>query len=171
MKILLKRSQTTTPRGKPIFKLWAQLEFEGDEKTLVDRYQFRHAMLISAEQPGLIRGSFLIGMGVFVLAIIAFYFFRTISLAYILTPLIGAGAGWLYYDRNRETVYVRDLIHGRYFECKSIIELVRKEAWLDVISGYFRQVMESAKSWGGTEARSIEALDQKEAKYAVIRGL
>ena len=70
-----------------------------------------------------------------------------------------------------ETIYVKDLIHGRYFACPSIIELARKEAWLGVVSSFLRQVMESAKYWDGTEVVPVDALSRAEAKFVVIRGI
>ena len=62
-------------------------------------------------------------------------------------------------------------MHGRYFKCRSVIDLARKEASLGVISSFLRQVMESAKTWDGAEVHDIEALSREEAKSVVIRGL
>ena len=83
----------------------------------------------------------------------------------------GGGAGYLFFDRKRETIYVKDLLHGRYFSCPSIIELARKEAWLEIIVSYLRQVMASAKHWDGTETLDVAALPKDEAKLVMIQGL
>jgi hypothetical protein len=83
----------------------------------------------------------------------------------------GAGAAYFYYDRNRESVFVRDLIHGRHFACDSIVDLARKEAWLASVVSVLRQIMESAKHWDGTETIPIEALSKEEAKYIALKGL
>lgn len=176
MKLLLRRSQSLTrlPEGlarfrRPVFKLWAMLEFEGDEQKLIDTYHFADTMLIEAIQPTLIRNTAIIGVGAFVVAYLLFsgagFFGILLALA------AGGGAGWIYFDRTRETIFVRDLLHGRYFDCKSVIALARKEAWLGVVTSYLRQVMESAKHWDGTEVREIEALSKEEAKLVAIRGL
>ena len=170
MKLLFKRSQSKSTFGKPIFKLWAQIEFENDEEALVGHYRFASSKLIEAIQPGLIRRSALVGAIAFALCMIVFSG-AGYQLASFLGLLAGSGAGWFYYDRMRETIYVKDLIHGRYFACPSIIELARKEAWLGVVSSFLRQVMESAKYWDGAEVVPVDALSKAEAKFVVIRGL
>ncbi|MEJ8574155.1 hypothetical protein [Microbaculum marinum] len=171
MQLLLKRSQGTTAiLARPVFRLYARVEFEDDEEAIVKRYRFESAKLIVAIQPGLLRRSALVAAAVFVTCFILLA--RTSwQLAGLLGVVGGGAAGWLYFDRARETIFVKDLIHGRYFECKSIIELARKEAWLGLITSFLRQVMESAKHWDGTEAVPIDALSKQEAKYVVIRGL
>ncbi len=83
----------------------------------------------------------------------------------------GGGAGYFYFHQKRETIFVKDLMHGRYFTCDSIIELARKEAWLGVVTSFLRQVMESAKQWDGTETLDIEALPKDEAKLVMLKGL
>lgn len=176
MKLLLKRSQTLSHLPevlarfrRPIFKLWVRLEFEGDEQALIDKYQFKDTALIAAIQPTLVRNTAIIGVAAFV---IGYFIFSGLGFFGILVALAGgAGAGWYYFDRTRETIYVRDLIHGRYFDCNSVIALARQEAWLGVVTAYLRQVMESAKHWDGAEIREIEAMSKEEAKLVAIRGL
>ncbi|MCP4185567.1 MAG: hypothetical protein GY761_20055 [Hyphomicrobiales bacterium] len=93
------------------------------------------------------------------------------SVGIVMGLITGATAGYFYYDKNRETIFVKDLLHGRFFNCDSVIELARKEAWLETITGFLRQVMEGAKHWDGTETRNIEVLPKEEAKQLMIRGL
>jgi len=90
---------------------------------------------------------------------------------FALATLISIGRGYHYFHKHRGTILVRDLIHGRYFACDSVIDLARKEAWLETICAYFRQVMESAKHWDGTAHIPIEALPKDEARQVIIRGL
>ncbi len=85
--------------------------------------------------------------------------------------LAGGGAGYWYLHEKRETIFVRDLLHGRHFTCDSVVELARKEAWLSVVVSFLRQVMESAKHWDGTEHITIEALPKDEARQVILRGL
>jgi hypothetical protein len=171
MQLLLRRAQASSRiLGTPIFKLWAKVEFEGDEETLIRRYRFEGFRLIVVDQPGLLRRSAMVGSGVFIVCLILLW--STSNQLAGLAGVVGGGAsGWLYFDRSRETIFVKDLIFGRYFNCPSIIELARKEAFLGVVTSYLRQVMESAKHWDGTEAVPIEALSKEEAKYVMIRGL
>ncbi len=91
--------------------------------------------------------------------------------AFLGAVVVGGGAGYFYFHQKRETIFVKDLMHGRYFTCDSIIELARKEAWLGVVTSFLRQVMESAKQWDGAETLDIEALPKDEAKLVMLKGL
>lgn len=170
MQLLFRRSQGRSTFGKPIFKLWAQMEFENDERTIINHYHFENTKLIEAIQPGLLRRSALVGLVAFIVCMIVFS-----RLGFQISALLGlfaaGGAAWIYFDQNRETIFVNDLIHGRTFDCRSVIDLARKEAWLELITAFLRQVMETARHWDGTEAVPIDALSKQEAKYVVIKGL
>jgi len=171
MQLLFRRSQGKSTFGKPIFKLWAQMEFEGDEQTIIHHYRLEGAKLIEAIQPGLLRRSALVGAAAFVVCLILLSGPFGFLMAALLGLFAAGGAAWIYYDQARETIFVNDLIHGRTFDCRSVIELARKEAWLELITAFLRQVMETAKYWDGTEAVPIDALSKQEAKYVVIKGL
>lgn len=171
MKLLLKRDQTSGQVGKVKFQLWGKVELDADESAIVERYRFDNAVLIEAIQPTLIRNAVLIGAGA-----CAVLFSLLVSVvgttgAFFLAVIGGSGTAYFYFHQKRETIYVRDLIHGRYFSCPSVIELARKEAWLGVVTSFLRQVMESAKHWDGTETLDIEALPKAEAKLVMLRGL
>ncbi len=60
-------------------------------------------------------------------------------------------------------------MYGRYFTCRSVVELAQKEAELDRIVTVLRQVMETAKHWGGTESIDVPVLDKDAAKQLVIQ--
>ena len=81
------------------------------------------------------------------------------------------GGGWWYANEKRETIYVRDLMHGRNFKCDSVVDLARKEAWLATVVSFLRQVMETAKHWDGTESHKVEPLPKDEARQVILRGL
>jgi hypothetical protein len=171
MKLLFNRDQDRTGiRRKAIFKLHAQVELEDDEQLLIERYDFKDAVLIEVPEPGLARNATIFGFIVVWIAAAALFMMAG-TMAAMVGVLIGIFFGWLYYDRHRETILVNDLIHGRYFDCRSVVELSRKEAWLGVVVSYLRQVMEAAKNWGETEIITVEALSKQEAKFVVIRGL
>jgi hypothetical protein len=169
MKLLFKRAQTDGVSGKVTFKLWAQTELD-DEKHMVTRYKFDSAKLIDVFQPNLMRTAIGLGVAAFVL-LFALLWTTGFAFALLVGFAGGACATYFYYDRNRESVFVRDLIHGRHFACDSIVDLARKEAWLASVVSVLRQIMESAKHWDGTETIPIEALSKEEAKYITLKGL
>jgi hypothetical protein len=171
MKLLFKREQTPGQVGKVRFQLWGKVELDEAESEIVKRYKFDDAVLIEAVQPGLVRNTILIAVGVFV---VVFGFAATAigtTASFVAGLVGGVAAGYFYFDKKRETIYVKDLIHGRYFSCPSVIELARKEAWLETVVSFLRQVMESAKHWDGAETLDVEALPKDEAKLVMIRGL
>lgn len=157
--------------GAPKFKLWAKIELEPEEQSVVDHYRFDQAILIDSFQPELLKKTAMVGAATFVVGLLVFWMLIKISAGVFLGLIAAAIAAYLYFDKRRETVFVRDLLHGRYFSCASVIELARKEAWLETISAFLRQVMESAKHWDGTEAIKIEALPKDVAKQTIIKGL
>ena len=170
MNLLFKREQTDGVTGKVTFRLWAKTELDEDEQHIITRYRFSDAKLIEVLQPTLLRNAIILGV-VSAVAVIVLFFGAGFQLALLLGIGAGGGAGYLYYDRNRESILVKDLIHGRYFACDNVVELSRKEAWLAMVVSFLRQVMESAKHWDGTETIPIEALSKQEAKYIAVKGL
>ncbi len=171
MELLFKREQTSGAVGKVKFKLWGKVELDEDEQAIVKRYQFDNALLIAAIQPTLIRTCLYIAVGVFVLALGIFLTFANAAIAFILAAIASGGATYWYFNEKRETIYVKDLIHGRYFTCDSVVDLARKEAWLEVVTSFLRQVMESAKHWDGTERHPIDPLPKEHARQVIIKGL
>ena len=171
MKLLFKRNQTAGQVGKVKFQLWGKVELDEEETEIVRRYKFDNAILIEAIQPTLIRNAGLIAIGVWALLFGALVSGMGGTGAFLVAAIAGGGAGYFYFHQKRETIYVKDLIHGRYFTCVSIIELARKEAWLGVVTSFLRQVMESAKHWDGTETFDVEALPKDEAKLVMLKGL
>lgn len=170
MNLLFKREQTDSAIGKVTFRLWAKTELDEEETHLVERYHFDSAKLIDALQPNLLRNSIAIGVVVFLLGATLLGGLG-MQLALLFGAILGAAASYFYYDRHRETVMVRDLIHGRHFTCDSVVDLARKEAWLAMVVSFLRQVMESAKNWDGTETIPVEALTKQETKFIVVKGL
>lgn len=171
MKLLFKRNQTAAQVGRVKFQLWAKVELNDDETEIVKRYNFDEAVLIRTDEPRLRRNAFIVGaVAAVVIYIIAETAMDSVA-AFILALFAGCGAAYFYFDKKRETIFVRDLMHGRYFSCPSIIDLARKESYLNYVTSFLRQVMESAKHWDGTETFDVEALPKDEAKLVMIRGL
>jgi hypothetical protein len=184
MQLLFQRAQATGPSGigeslpflsflgvRPKFKLWAKVELEPDEKAVLDHYHFDESVLIDSVQPELIRKTLFVAGFSFIAATLLFWMMFSFGGATFFALIVAALAGYFYYDSKRETIFVRDLLHGRYFSCGSVVDLARKEAWLETVTGFLRQVMESAKNWGGAEAIRIEPLPKDLAKQIIIKGL
>ncbi len=93
------------------------------------------------------------------------------SAGFLLGLISAGGFSYWYINEKRETIFVRDLLHGRHFKCESVVELARKEAWLTTIVSYLRQVMESAKNWDGTERHTVEPLPKDEARQFIIKSI
>lgn len=153
-----------------MFHLRAELELEGDEEALITKYRFAKTPLVVSDpiedlkmafRPALILG--------FVTFVVTWFFFRfgtAVSLAILVTLVMTV----VYFRTLREQILVGDLLHGgRTFRCDSIVELIHKEAYLESISEYLRQVLESAKHWGEREVVPIKPLPKAEAKQAVLR--
>lgn len=171
MDLLFKREQTPGKLTRVNFKLWGKLEFTEDEKALVDRYHFEEACLIEVIQPNLLRQAILIGIGAFIIVGMALTNAINAGAGVLLGLIAGGGAGYWWVNEKRETIFVKDLMHGRNFKCDSVVELARKEAWLEYVCGFLRQVMESAKHWDGVDRHKIEPLPKDEARQVILKGL
>lgn len=168
MDLLFKREQSYGFMGRIIFHLWAKSEFSEDERALLDRYKLDQARLLDADDWGALRWAA-------VVAVIAFFPIAGIAMAIfdsvgLFLGMIGAlGVGFWFYNERRETIFVKDLLYGRRFKCRSVADLARKEAWLEDACIVLRQVIETAKHWDGVETNPIPVLDKAEAKKVVIR--
>lgn len=171
MELLFKREQTAGRVVRVQFKLWGKVELDEDEQRLVDRYRLNDAILIAVIQPKLWRRTILIGIGAFFLAGAILQLVFPSGIALLFSVAAGIAGGYFYLNEKRETIFVKDLLHGRHFSCDSVVELARKEAWLETVVAYLRQVMESAKHWDGTERHTIEPLPKDEARQVILRGL
>lgn len=171
MELLFKRKQTSGGARRVKFKLWGKIELDEDEQALVERYKFDNAVMIAVVQPTLFRNALVVGACVtlVLLPLLASPMGFLSSAGF--SMVIGAVAAFWYFHDKRETIYVRDLLHGRNFVCASVVELARKEAWLETVSAYLRQVMESAKHWDGTTRVPVAPLPKDEARQVILRGL
>ena len=151
MDLLFRREQTAGRLLPVIFKLWSKIEFTDEEKALSDRYRLADAALVITEQEDLIKRSVQAGLWAVAIVTTALYLLAGFLAAVLIGLLVGLGAGYWYYTEMRETIFVKDLLHGRYFRCLSVVTLLEKEAQLVSLAGSLRQVMEAAKNWDGTE--------------------
>ena len=169
MELLFKRQQSSGKFLKVAFKLWGKIELSDEEQEIMKRYSFGDAYLIEEFQPKLIRNSAIIGFIAWFATFAFFSIFLSTDPAVFFGLLAGAGTGYWWFHKRRETIYVKDLLQGRFFSCRSIVALARKEAWLEQQVSVFRQVMESAKHWDGTETFNIPALPKAEAKELMLQ--
>src|SRR5690606_31807530 len=99
MNLLFKREQVATPSGRINFKLWAKAEVTGEERLLIDKYNFHNAYLIEPSNPGLLRQAIIIGVVATFLGFIpSAMLFSRAPFNMFLTALggiaIGLAAGW-----------------------------------------------------------------------------
>ena len=174
MELLFKREQTTGNVGRVHFKLWGKLEPTTDEQALIDRYRFDEAKLVGVdeeEEKALKQAAIKLGAIVFVVAAALLTYMANGTIGFLVGAAAGVGAGYWHMNEQRETIFVKDLLHGRNFKCASVVELAKKEAHLEGICSLLRQVMESAKHWDGVERHEIMPLPKEDAKQVILRYL
>ena len=171
MELLFKREQGMGSMGRVNFRLWGKLEPTQDEKALIGRYRFDETVLISEDDFLVRRRALIIGGIVFLLAAWILNNFLSLSITRSLLAglLIGGAVGYWYVNEKRETIFIKDLIHGRHFKCSTVVELAKKEAYLENACSIYRQVLESAKHWDGVERHPIEPLPKDEAKDLIVK--
>lgn len=169
MQLLFKRYQSKNLFGRTVFKLWAKAACDMDEQDVARKYGLNDAMMIHVDQPGLLRDCIVFGLIAFAAAtgLLASFFWREIGLGWIgvcgVAAVIGAFVAFLLYHKLRETVLVSDLMYGRTFVCKSVVELAQKEEWLRRLTGSFKNTMEASKAWGGEQVIEIPDVDGEDA--------
>jgi hypothetical protein len=153
-----------------MFHLHAELELDPEEKRLLETYKFTRAPLVLSDAiedlKRAYRPALLLGMLSFIPFWIVFSFWTAIPLSAVFTVAMTV----IYFRTLREQILVSDLLHGgRTFRCDSIVELIHKEAYLEGITQYLRQVLESAKHWTNREIVPIKPLDKEAAKQLILK--
>ncbi len=154
------------------FTLHASLELDAEEEALLQKYNLTKAPLVISDPIDDLKQSFrpalLLGFVIFVIISLTGAFGTAMTLGIMVTLAMTI----VYFKTLREQIIVSELMAGgRKFRCDSIIALIQKEAYLEYICGYLRQVLESAKHWHDREAISIPPLKKEEAKQAVLQRL
>jgi hypothetical protein len=179
MKLLLERGQVGSSLfslvplrigSGVVFKLTAALELDAEEEALIARYNFASSPLVVSDPIDDLKQSFrpaaFLGLLAFIVGWIVFSFTTAMTLAVAVTLVMTA----VYFRTLREQIIVSDLMAaGRSFRCESIVDLVKKEAYLQKVCSYLRQVIESAKHWGEREAIEIAPLSKDEAKRLIAK--
>jgi len=171
MEILIKKEQTARNLARDDFNLWCKIEFDEGEQAIVKRYHIDESVLIEVVRPDLIRKAIFIAVGVVLIVTVYFYSLAGLGMALTIGCLSGCIAVYWYIDERREKIFVRDLIHGWNFTCYSVAEIARKETWLETITSYLGQVIESAKHWDGNQRPTIKHLVKDEASKVILKGL
>jgi len=178
MKLLLKRSQSYSPAfsliplriGKGVtFTLHATMQFDEEEGKLLSKYNLTKAILVSSDPFDDLKKSFRPALFLGFVAFFPAWYFMSFTTAISATVLVTVVMTIVYFKTLREHLIVSQLmVGGRRFPCESIVALIQKEAYLEFISEFLRQVLESAKTWDDREAIPIMPLDKKAAIQAVL---
>ena len=178
MNLLLNRSQKSVALFSLVplrvgsgvmFHLHAELEIDDEERNLMIKYRLSGAPLVLSDPIDDLKMALRPAVIVGLVAFLLLWFVVSFSMATSLALLIVLGMTVVYFKTMREMIVVSDLLHGgRIFRCDSIIALIQKEAFLEGISEYLRQVMESAKHWHDRETIPIKPLDKALAKQVVL---
>lgn len=192
MQLRFGRSQAVLIFGRIRFNLRAEAVLSDEENFVLNKYKLRHAALVLEDTPELLKKSIRTGIIVSIIISVLLYgflapMFPTPPSNPFLKPVptgisvidIVILAGFvlfilvtlIHYNKYRQNIYVHDLLRGRTFKCKSIVELAQKEAYLQVVCDFLRQVLQTAQHWDGKETVDIEPMNPEEAKAAIIRGL
>lgn len=191
MNLLLSRDQSHAPFSLvplrlgfgTVFKLIAELELDEEEKRLLFRYKLSNSVLIEGDGRDTFARAFRSGLFLGILTFVVLWLMAMFvsyrsplahglsyvgMLSWALTVMVVMT--FIYYRSLRERLYVTDLTNGgRSFYCDSVVDLIKKEAWLEGVSGYLRQVLVSSKHWDSRETITITPLDKDEAKRVVLR--
>ena len=171
MELLLKREQTRNFLNRIVFRLWAKTEMDEDERALIDRYDLDESMLLDSDDQGHLKWAIILGVIVYFAVMAIFAQAGSVGTGIFAGLIAGCGAGYWWLNEHRETIFMRDMLHGRRFKCRSIIDLAKKEAMLQNACIGLRQVVVTAKHWDGVETCPIPALPKEEAKDIVVRYL
>ncbi len=179
MQLLLSRDQTDSSIFSLVplrigsgvtFTLLAELETTAEETALLQKYNFTKAALVVSDPIEDLKQSFRPALFLGVVAFIVFWILGSFSTALGLSMLVTLVMTVVYFRTLREQIIVSQLMAGgRKFRCDSIVDLIKKEAYLRHICSYLRQILESAKNWGDREAIPIEPLSKHDAIQAVLK--
>ena len=152
------------------FALHVMLELDAEEDELLKQYNFVDAPLVVSDPIDDLKQSFRPALFLGIVAFVVLWFLGTFFAAFGLAVLVILVMTVIYFNALRENLIVRQLLDGgRTFRCDSIVALIEKEAYLEHICSYLRQVLESAKHWHDREAVPIPPLRKEEAKQAVLK--
>lgn len=152
------------------FTLHVSLELDSEEEALIQKYDFARATLVASDPIDDLKQSFRPALVLGLVTFIVVWLISSFSAAIGLSTMVTLVMTGVYFGTLREQIIVSELMSGgRKFRCDSIIALVQKEAYLENVCSYLRQVLESAKNWHDREVRPIAPLSKEDAKRAVLK--
>ncbi len=153
-----------------MFHLNAELELDADERQLMMRYKFSNAPIVVSDPIDDLKKSIRPAAILGLVAFVVFWWIGSFTTAMSLAILVTLVMTVVYFKTLREQILVSDLLNGgRTFRCDSVVELIHKEAFLEGVCEYLRQVLESAKNWHDREIIPIKPMDKALAKEMVLR--
>lgn len=155
-----------------MFRLRAELELDEEEDALLKKYRLLYAPLVVSDPIDDLKRALRPAAFLAIVTFIVFSLLVSFSIGTTIGILVLIIMTFVYFDALREQINVNHLLNGgRTFRCESIVALIQKEAYLEAISQYLRQVLESAKYWHDREAVAIKPLSKADAKQAVLEAL
>lgn len=179
MNLLLNRDQTGSAIFSLIplrigsgvtFTLHAILELDEEEQALIKKYNIAKAVLVASDPIEDIKTSFRPALLLGLITFFIIWLISSFTTALTLGMLVTIAMTGVYFKTLREQIIVSELLEGgRKFRCDSVVDLIKKEAFLRNISANLRQVLESAKSWHDRELIPIVAMSKEEARLTVLK--
>ncbi|MDG2001778.1 MAG: hypothetical protein P8J20_00445 [Novosphingobium sp.] len=169
MDLLLKREQTRNLTGRIVFRLWAKTEMGEDERALIDRYDIAESYLLVSDDFLHLKWAVILGLVTFFVTGGIMVTLDAPEPGFVVALIAGVAVGYWWINEKRETIVMRDMLHGRRFKCRSVIDLAKKEAMLENACIFLRQVVETAKHWDGVETCPVPVLAKDEAKALIVR--
>ena len=164
MQLLVQRGQQTFSELpllplKPVFFLRVRADLEGNEKVLIEKYRVRDALLYERDREQNVRTTFRWCIGIFVgLSVLLQISGSGFVNGLVSGAIIAVIAFPIIYRQIREYIYIRDVIGGKVFLCRSVVALMEKEELIKKLSFGFRQLLEDMKNWGGEEVLDLQPL-------------
>jgi hypothetical protein len=150
MNLVMKRQRLEGGITWNTFKINARMTIDEDESSLIRKYSLRNVVLTPGNTPRDLRKAAWIS-GIISLLL---YFILLHNIG--VTLLVFLVAGFLVYAQIREEVRVEDLLTGRDFGARSLVQLLVKENRIRKMSGVFAIVIEQARTWHEPEVIPIE---------------
>jgi hypothetical protein len=157
MQLLIQRGQRKTLLlRRPLFKLWVKFECLPEEAALINKYQVYNMILTEGGLAGQFKlylkqiagGEFRLALFLAVLPAVFTYVITNQILYALGVWFIGV---FLIYPQIREQVRVYDVLAGRNFSCRSVVDLMILEEEIAKVANCFRHLLEVMKNWEGRE--------------------
>jgi hypothetical protein len=131
------------------FKINARMVLDAEEAGLLDKYKLKNVILTPGNVARDLKKSALLAGILFVIL----YFAIGINVITVFTPPMVC---FLIYHQIREEVRVADLITGRDFKARSLLQLLQKEHAIRNMSAVFSNVAAQARTWQEPEVIELE---------------